>query len=69
MKTRTSQATYLASSHLERRLVNQTLFKRILVEGDSQILGTIRTPNYAPVAAWDGSLGQPPPKTDAQPAT
>jgi hypothetical protein len=38
-KTRTPHATYLASSPLERRLLNQTFFKRILVgeEGKSKM--------------------------------
>ncbi len=59
VKTTTPQATYLASSHLERRLLNQTFFKRILVGEDSQVLGTTLTPVYAALSAWEDGLGQP----------
>ncbi len=44
---------------MERRLLNQTFFKRILVGEDSQILGTTLTPVYAALSAWDDGLGQP----------
>jgi hypothetical protein len=36
-KTRTPHATYLASTPLERRLLNQTFFERILVGDDGEI--------------------------------
>lgn len=36
-KTRTPHVTYLASTPLERRLLDQTFFKRILVRDDGTI--------------------------------
>ena len=56
-KASSPQATYLASTPLERRLLNQALFKRILVGEQGQILGTSLTPVYAALAAWQPDLG------------
>ncbi len=58
-KTKTPHATYRASTPLERRLLNQTFFKRILVSQEGQVVGTTLTPVYAALAAWNGTLGQP----------
>jgi site-specific DNA recombinase len=58
-KTTTPHATYKASNPLERRLLNQTLFKRILIGEDSEVLGTSLTPVYAALAAWHEPFGQP----------
>ena len=58
-KTRTPHATYLASTPLERRLLNQTFFLRILVGEEGQIVNTKLTPVYAALAAWHEPLGQP----------
>jgi site-specific DNA recombinase len=55
----TPQATYLASTPLGRRLLNQTFFKRILIGEDTEVLGTTLTPVYAALAAWEEDLGQP----------
>jgi hypothetical protein len=63
-KTRTPHATYLASTPLERRLLNQTFFKRILVGEDGEIQGAELTPVYAALATWEPALG----KLRAQPA-
>ncbi len=43
-KTETPRAVYLASNPLERRLLNQAFFKRILVGEDSDVLGTCMPP-------------------------
>jgi site-specific DNA recombinase len=59
-KTETPHATYLASNPLERRLLNQTFFTRIIVGEDRQIAGTTLTPVYAALSAWHEPLGQPP---------
>jgi DNA invertase Pin-like site-specific DNA recombinase len=62
-KSKTPHATYLASTPLERRLLNQTFFKRILVGEEGAIKDVELTPVYAALAAWEPSLGQPqPPK-------
>jgi hypothetical protein len=58
-KTQTPHATYIASTPLERRLLNQTFFKRILVGEDSTIEGTELTTVYAALATWEPSLGKP----------
>jgi len=58
----TPRATYLASTPLERRLLNQTFFERILVGEDSEVLGTTLTPVYAALGAWKEDLGQPAPQ-------
>ena len=60
-KTKTPHATYLASTPLERRLLNQAFFKRILIGEDSEVLGTSLTPVYDALAAWHDPLGQPRP--------
>jgi hypothetical protein len=46
---------------LERRLLNQTFFKRILVGEEGTIEDVELTPVYAALAAWEPSLGQPQP--------
>jgi site-specific DNA recombinase len=58
-KTSTPYATYKASGPFERRLLNQTFFKRILIGEDSEVLGASLTPVYAALAAWHAPLGQP----------
>jgi site-specific DNA recombinase len=58
-KTSSPQATYIASTPLERRLLNQALFKRILVGEEGQVLGATLTPIYAALAAWEPDLGTP----------
>jgi site-specific DNA recombinase len=60
-RTKTPHATYLAGTPLERRILNQIFFKRILVGEDAEILGVSLTPAYAAVAAWQPSFGQPRP--------
>ena len=57
-KTRTPHATYLASTPLERRLLNQTFFKRILVGDDGEIQSAELTPVYAALATWEPALGK-----------
>jgi site-specific DNA recombinase len=58
-KTRTPHATYLASTPLERRLLNQTFFKRILIGDEGVIESAELTPVYGALAAWAPSLGRP----------
>jgi site-specific DNA recombinase len=55
-KTRTPHATYLVSTPLERGLLNQTFFKRILVGEDGTIESTELTTIYAALATWEPSL-------------
>jgi site-specific DNA recombinase len=57
-KTRTPHATYLASTPLERRLLNQTFFKRILIGEEGGVQSTELTPIYAALATWEPSLGR-----------
>jgi site-specific DNA recombinase len=58
-KTKTPHATYVASTPLERRLLNQTFFKRILVGEEGTIESTELTTVYAALATWEPSLGRP----------
>jgi site-specific DNA recombinase len=58
-KTRTPHATYTASTPLERRLLNQTFFKRILVGENGTIESTELTTVYAALASWEPRLGKP----------
>jgi site-specific DNA recombinase len=57
-KTATPHATYIASTPLERRLLNQTFFKRLLIGEDSQVLGATLTPVYAALSGWKPGLGR-----------
>jgi site-specific DNA recombinase len=67
-KTRTPHATYLASTPLERRLLNQTFFKRILVGDDGEIQSAELTPIYAALTTWEPALGQIQARKTAHPA-
>jgi len=58
-RTSTPYQAYRRGSPLERRLLNQTFFKRILIGEASEVLGVTLTPAYAAVAEWDESFGQP----------
>jgi hypothetical protein len=58
-KTKTPHATYVASTPLERRLLNQTFFKRILVGENGTIEGAELTTVYVALANWEPSLGKP----------
>jgi hypothetical protein len=58
-KTKTPHATYIASTPLERRLLNQTFFKRILVGEEGMIEGAELTTVYAALATWEPGLGKP----------
>jgi hypothetical protein len=40
-------------------LLNQAFFKRILIGGDSEVLGATLTPIYAALASWRPQLGKP----------
>jgi hypothetical protein len=64
-KTRTPHASYLASTPLERRLLNQTFFKRILVGEGGEIQSAELRPIYAALTTWEPALGQ----IQARPAT
>lgn len=67
-KTKTPHATYLASSPLERRLLNQTFFKRILVGEEGTIEDVELTPVYAALAAWEPDLGHQSPVPPRRPS-
>jgi hypothetical protein len=58
-KTKTPHATYQASTPLERRLLNQTFFTRIMVGEEGKIDSTELTPVYAALSAWEPRLGRP----------
>ncbi len=60
-KTKTPHDTYLASTPLERRLLNQTFFTRILVGEEGRIESAELTPVYGALTAWEPSLGKPRP--------
>jgi site-specific DNA recombinase len=67
-KTRTPHATYLASTSLERRLLNQTFFKRILIGDEGVIEDAELTPVYAALTRWEPSLGEIRARRAARPA-
>jgi len=58
-KTKTPHATYLSSTPLERRLLNQTFFARILIGDEGTIEGSELTPVYAALSGWQRELGKP----------
>ena len=58
-KTKTPHATYLTSTPLERRLLNQTFFTRIMVGEEGKIDSAQLTPVYAALSAWEPRLGKP----------
>ena len=58
-KASTPHATYLASTPLERRLLNQTFFKRILVGDQRTVESAELTPVYEALSAWEPRLGKP----------
>lgn len=58
-KTRTPHATYLASTPLERRLLNQTFFKCLLIGDENSVVSAELTPVYAALSAWEPRLGKP----------
>jgi site-specific DNA recombinase len=58
-KTKTPHATYLASTSLERRLLNQTFFERILIGDEGAVEDSELTPVYAALSGWQRGLGRP----------
>jgi hypothetical protein len=58
-KTSSPQATYIASTPLERRLLNHALFEAHPGERARPGPGTTLTPIYAALAAWQPDLGTP----------
>jgi len=58
-RTITPYEVYKDATASERRLLNQTFFKRVLVGEDCDILGTSLTPEYAALAQWTHGYGQP----------
>ncbi|HWF52245.1 MAG TPA: recombinase family protein [Solirubrobacteraceae bacterium] len=58
-QTATPHATYQASTLMERRLLNQTFFKRILVGDEGEITETELTPIYDALSSWHPTLGHP----------
>lgn len=53
-RTETPRTVYRESSPFERRLLNQTFFKRILIGEEAEVVGTSLTPTYP--ALSPGSL-------------
>jgi hypothetical protein len=62
---RTHQS-YLEATPFERRGMNRIIFERIEVGEDTEITGTVLTPTYKAIAAWQPSLGQPKAKVAPQ---
>ncbi len=61
MMSTTKMAISQRLEPLERRLLNQTFFKRILVGEEGKIEDVELTPVYAALAAWEPNLGRPAP--------
>jgi site-specific DNA recombinase len=53
------QEVYRDGTALERRVMNRAIFERIEVGPDAEITGTVLTPTYKALAAWQPDLGQP----------
>jgi site-specific DNA recombinase len=58
--------SYLEATPLERRGMNRIIFERIEVGEDAEITGTVLTPTYKAIAAWQPTLGQPKAKAAPQ---
>jgi len=54
------QQMYLDGTPLERRVLNRAIFERIEIGEDGQITGTVLTPAYQALSAWQPTFGQPP---------
>jgi site-specific DNA recombinase len=50
---------YLEGSPLERRILNQAIFKRIEIGPEGKVTGTALTPVYEAVSAWQPGFGRP----------
>jgi site-specific DNA recombinase len=50
---------YLDGTPLERRVMNLAIFERIEVGPDAEITGTVLTPVYEALSAWQPGLGRP----------
>ena len=61
--TETPHAAYIASTPLERRLLNQAFFERLLIGEDSEVQGATLAPVYASLSAWHEPFGQAAPNT------
>jgi site-specific DNA recombinase len=58
---------YRDGTPLERRILNQAIFERIDIGPDGQATGTVLTPVYEAISAWQPGLGHPKtPKGTAQ---
>jgi len=53
---------YRDGTPLERRVMNLAIFERIEVGPDAEITGTILTPVYKALSAWQPGLGRPKPQ-------
>jgi DNA invertase Pin-like site-specific DNA recombinase len=53
------QEVYRDGTPLERRVMNLAIFERIEVGPDAEITGTVLTPVYEALSAWQPGLGQP----------
>ena len=58
-KTKTPHATYLASTPLERLLLNQTFFLSILIGDEGTVEDSQLTPVYAALSGWQRGFGRP----------
>src|SRR3954447_25729462 len=47
-RSTTSHETYVASPPVQRRILKQAFFKRILIGEDTEVLGTTLAPAYGP---------------------
>lgn len=50
---------YRDATPIERRIFNQAIFERIEVGPDAEITGTVLTPIYEALSAWEPGLGRP----------
>lgn len=54
-------SVYGDGSPLERRILNQAIFRRIDIGPDGEATGTTLTPVYEAISAWQPGLGKPKP--------
>jgi site-specific DNA recombinase len=57
-RTNTPHATYLVSTPMERRIMNQTFFEKLFIGAEGGVNGVELTAAYQAMAAWDEAFGR-----------
>jgi site-specific DNA recombinase len=59
---------YREATPLERRVMNRAVFERIEIGPEAEITGTVLTPTYEALSAWQPGLGRPQGRDDSSSA-